>query len=70
MYSLSIFLLAMILQLILEISTTYRLVSYLLADNWLICRLHAQCMISKSNVKLVQRDGVFVVIYFKTMYNI
>ena len=33
MYSLSVFSLAKILQLILEISATYRLVSYLLADN-------------------------------------
>ena len=67
--TLSIFSLAEILQLILEISATYRLVSYLLADNWLFCRLRAQCMISKSNVKSVPWDGVFVVIYFKTMYN-
>ena len=50
--SLSVFLLAKNLQLILEISATYRVVSYLLADNWLICRLCAQCMISMSNVKL------------------
>ena len=28
----------------------YRLISYLLGDNWLICRLHAQCMIF--NVRL------------------
>ena len=28
-----------------------------------------QCMISKSNVKSVQCDGVFVAIYFKIMYN-
>ena len=45
----------------------YRLASYLLADNWLICRLHMQCMISKCDVKLVRCDDVFVVIY--TMYN-
>ena len=38
------------LQLILEISATNRLVSYLLADNWLICRLRAQCMISNNNI--------------------
>ena len=69
MYSLSVFALAKSLQLILEISATYRLVSYLLADTWLICRLRAQCMISKSNVKSVPYDGVFVVIYSKTMYN-
>ena len=71
-YSLSIFSLAEILQLILEISVTYRLVSYqLAADNWLpvICRLRVQCVISKSNVKSVPCNGVFVVIYFKTMYN-
>jgi len=52
------------LQLILEISTTSTssLVSYLLADNWLINRLCAQCMISESNVKLffVRRYCVFV----------
>ena len=51
MYSLSIFSLAEILQLILEISVTYRLVSYqLAADNWLpvICRLRAQCMIPRA----------------------
>ena len=48
--SLSVFLLAKSLQLILEISATYRLVSYLLADNWLICRLRAQCMISNNNI--------------------
>ena len=30
--------------------------------------MHAQCMISKSNVKLGPCDGIFVVIYFKTMY--
>ena len=40
------------LQLIMKISATYRLVSYLMADLWLICRLRAQYMISKSNVKL------------------
>ena len=50
LYLLSIFSLAKIQQLILEISATYKLVSYLLADNWLICTLCAQCMISESNV--------------------
>ena len=30
-------------------------------DNWLICRLRAHCMISKSNVKSVPCDSVFVV---------
>ena len=48
LYSLSLFSLAESLELILEISATYRLVSYLLADNWLICRLCVQCMISNN----------------------
>ena len=71
LYSLSVFSLAKSLQLILEISATYRLVSYLLADNWLICRLHAQCMISNNNINSGRLlcDSVFVVIFFKTMYN-
>ena len=47
LYSLSIFSLANILQLILEISATYGLDSYLPADNSLICRLRVQCMIFK-----------------------
>ena len=48
-----------------------------------ICRLRAQCMISKSNVKFTDSevrskclkincdrcDNAFVVIFFKTMYN-
>ena len=45
LYSWSVSSLAKSLQLILEISATYRLVSYLLVSNWLICRLRAQCMI-------------------------
>ena len=47
-YSLSIISLAKSLQLILEISATYmyRVVSYLLADNWVVCRLQARCIIS------------------------
>jgi len=49
LYSFSVFSLAKSLQIILEISATYRLASYLLADNWLISRLHAQCMISNNN---------------------
>ena len=49
MYSLSLFSLAKGLQQILEISATYRLVSYLLADKWLICRLCVQCLISNNN---------------------
>ena len=57
------------LQLILEISTTCRLVGYLLADNWIICRLHAQYMISNSKINSVPCDSVFVIIFLKTMYN-
>ena len=58
------------LLLILEISATYRLVSYTLADNWLICRLRAQCMIYNLAISIqVLCDGVFAVIFFKTMYN-
>ena len=37
----------------------YSLLTYLLADNWLIFRLCAQCMISNSE---------FVIIFIKTMY--
>ena len=51
-YSLSIFSSAKSLQLIFEISVTYRLVSYLLTDNWLIFRLHAQCMISNNSTSV------------------
>ena len=57
------------LQLILEISATYSLVGYPLADNWLpIFRLCAQCVISKNNVNSVPCDAVFVFIFFKTVY--
>ena len=45
LYSLSIFSLAKSAQIILEICAIYRLVSYLLADDWLICRLRTQCQI-------------------------
>ena len=38
------------LLLIFEISTTCRLVSYLLADNLLVCRLRAQYIISNNNI--------------------
>ena len=69
--SLSLFSLAESLELSLEISATYRLVSYLLADNWLICRLCVQCMISIDNKFYtsiqVPCEGVFVIIFFKTM---
>ena len=44
LYSLSVFSMAKSLQLILEISVTYRLASYLPADNWLICRLRVRAM--------------------------
>ena len=50
--SLSFFSFYKSLQLIFGISATYRFDSYLLAGNCLICRFSAQCMISKSNVKL------------------
>ena len=50
LYSLSVFPLAKGVQLILEISATYRLVTYPLVDNRLICRLRAQCMISNNNI--------------------
>ena len=58
-------------QLILEISATYSLVTYLLTDNWPICWLCVQCMISNNNIVSIQVpcDGVFVVIFFKTMHN-
>ena len=49
MYSLSSFSLAKSLQLISEKGASYKLVSYLLADYCLICRLRAQCIISKGN---------------------
>ena len=55
-YSLSVFLLAKSLQLILEISATRTLVSYLLAHNLLICRLRAQCMISNDNINSMHNE--------------
>ena len=69
LYSLSVFSLSKSLHLILEISANYRLVSYLLADNYLICRLYAQCMISNNNNQFRFLPCVFVVIFFKTVYN-
>ena len=45
-----VFSLAKSLQLILKKQHNLQ-ISYLLAVNWLICRLYAQCMISKSHVK-------------------
>ena len=69
LYSLPVLSLAESLQLILEISANFRLVSYVLADNWLISRMRAQCMISNKNSIQVPCEGVFVVIFFKTMSN-
>ena len=57
------------LQLILEISTTYRLVTYLLTDNWPIWRLsacNAWFPITITSIQ-VPCDSVFVVIFFKTI---
>ena len=69
LYSLSVLSLAKSLQLILEISATYRLVSYLLAAyNWLICRLCTQWFPITVSIQ-VPWDGVFVIIFFRTMYN-
>ena len=59
--SLSIFSLVKSLQLILEISATYRLVNYLLADNCARNALFPRAMSKPC-------DGLYVVIYFKTMY--
>ena len=66
--SLSVFSLVKSLQLILEISATYRSVSHLLADNWLSCRLHL-CNVWFPITKSIQVPCVFVNIFFKTMYN-
>ena len=70
LYSLSVFSLAKSLQLILEITATYRLVSYLVADNWLICRLRTQCMLSNNNINLGSLQRCVCRYFFiKTMYN-
>ena len=72
LYSLSALSLAKSVQLILQISTTYRLVSYLLADNWLICRLRAVAhneWFPTSSAKCVLCEAVHVVIFLKTVYN-
>ena len=50
LYSLSVSSVAKSLQLILETRATNRLISYLLADDKLICRLCARCMISNNNI--------------------
>ena len=53
-----------------EISATYRLVSYLLADNWLICMLRPiHDFQQQYQLRFLACDGVFVVIFSKTMYN-
>ena len=55
------------LQLILEIIATYRVLSHLLDDLRLKCRLRAQCTISKSNC--ISCDSVFILISISIMYN-
>ena len=57
-YLLPVFSFAKILQLIVEIWAylTDFWGSYVLADNWLICWLHAECMIPKSNVSPKQSN--------------
>ena len=39
--------------------------SYLQVDNWLICRLHAQCMMSKDNVNLLPRKVLHLASFWK-----
>ena len=55
----------------MEISATYRLVSYLPAGKRLrkICRLRTQCLISDYSANFVPCDDAFVVTFFKTMNN-
>ena len=55
LYSQSLYLLVKSLQLFLEISEICRLVSNLLADNWLSGRLQSQCMISTSKLLHVMK---------------
>ena len=50
LYSLSVFFLAKSLRLLLGISGAYRLVS---SDNWLVCGLQEQCIISTNNINSV-----------------
>ena len=61
LYSLSVFSLAKSLQFFWEITATYRLICYLLADNWLIS-------ITIMSIQ-VPCDSVFLVISFKAMYD-
>ena len=59
--------LAKSLQLILEISTTHRLVSYLVADNWQICRLSLDffAWLPTTAKSVVLCNAVFVVVFFQ-----
>ena len=66
---LSILSLGKILQQISEITPTYWLVSYLLEDNSLICGLRAHYAWFLRAMSSWLRATVFVVIYFKTMYD-
>ena len=69
LYSLSAFSLAKSLQILLEISATYKLGSYLLADNWLTCMyqfrfLAMVCLLSFSSKQCMIKqllDSVFVI---------
>lgn len=67
LYSLTIFSLAKSVQLILELSIVYRLVSCLQANNWLTCRLHTQYMICKRNVKLYSIQWCVFHYFFKSL---
>ena len=68
LYSLTIFSLAKSVQLILELSVVYRLVSCLQANNWLTSRLHTQYMICKRNVKLYSIQWCVFHYFFKSLY--
>lgn len=67
LYSLTIFSLAKSVQLILELSIVYRLVSCLQANNWLTCRLHTQYMICERNVKLYSIQWCVFHYFFKSL---
>ena len=66
-YLLPVFSFAKILQLIVEIWAylTDFWGSYALADNWLICWLHAQCMIPMRNVSPKQSNKENKYWYYK-----
>ena len=57
--------LATSLQLILEISATYRLAIVCYLSGW----AHTMPNFQEESVKSIPCDGVFVAIYFKRMYN-